>query len=71
MGPPADLEPGHSLGEERVSVELNCPADGRYELLVKDLQTNTEVGRGKRVSGNDRFCLAVRFLPTDGHNYGV
>lgn len=57
--------------DERVSVELACPADGLFELVVKDLRAGKEVGRGKRISGNDRFCLAVRFLPKEGHTYGV
>ena len=54
-------------GDERVSVDLSCPKGGRYEMIVRDLATREVVGRGKRVSGSDRFCATVRFMRAQLH----
>lgn len=56
---------------ERISVDLVSPAGGKYELVVRDMDTRTEVGRGRRIASKDRFAVTVRFVPKEGRTYGV
>jgi subtilisin family serine protease len=56
---------------ERPSVELYWPAGAEYELSVRDLTAEQEVGHGEAVVGDGYGRAAVRFDPTPGHSYAV
>ncbi len=56
-------------GNERVSVELCCPTDARYQVQVFDSTLGTEIGRSTAGTPPGRRCAVVRFTPEPGHRY--
>ena len=56
-------------GRERVSVELCCPSESGFELIVSDLATAKVVGRSisKEVAG--AASAVVAFVPEGKHEY--
>jgi hypothetical protein len=58
-------------GNERVSVELCCPARADYEVLVTDALTRRLVGRTRSADGGGAGSAVVAFAPEPGHNYCV
>lgn len=59
-------------GDERVSIELYCPARSSYELVVHDGTSGAEVGRAATEEGQkDRRSAVVRFQPRTGADYRV
>jgi subtilisin family serine protease len=58
-------------GDERVSVELCCKPDARYELLVTDTEDGTVAARPTEVRGDKGSGTVVRFEPRAGHTYRV
>lgn len=57
-------------GIERVSVELCCPSDARYQVQVFDSTLGSEVSRST-TGAQSRRCAVVRFNPEAGHRYRV
>lgn len=57
-------------GKERVSIELSCKADYRYELVVYDRDRGTVVAHSRPKGATDGCCVA-RFQPESGHQYDL
>jgi subtilisin family serine protease len=56
-------------GEERISVELCCPAECRYQVQVHASPAGIEVGRATSGGPSNRGCAVVRFTPQPGQRY--
>ncbi|HTU16446.1 MAG TPA: S8 family serine peptidase [Gemmataceae bacterium] len=59
----------HPWGSERVSVELCCPSEAVYELIVSDLETETVVGRSISKEAAGAASAVVAFVPEQNHDY--
>jgi hypothetical protein len=58
-------------GNERVSVELCCPARAGYEVIVADATARRLVGRSRSADNGGAGSAVVAFLPEPGHDYRV
>jgi subtilisin family serine protease len=58
-------------GADRVSVELCCPIDSGYEVIVSDATSGRLVGRMRSIDGGGTGNAVVNFTPELAHDYRV
>jgi subtilisin family serine protease len=56
-------------GIDRVSIELCCAGDCRYQIVVQDATLGAAIGHSTSGGNSNRGCAVVRFLPETGHRY--
>jgi subtilisin family serine protease len=61
----------HPRGKERVSVELCGNGSASFELVVRDLTLQADVGRSHSGHGEADHFAVVHFHPRQGHHYAV
>ncbi len=57
------------LGSERLSVELSAPGGTAYEVVVRDVTDQRDVGSSTSSSASPISTAVVRFDPKAGHDY--